>query len=408
MPTLDIDGITNGGDGVGRLDGKAVFVPGVLPGERAEVEIVDDRKRFAFGRLAEVVTASAHRQAPPCRFVAEGCGGCDLQHATDDHQRELKTRIVREQLQRLGKIADPNVADCLAVGPSTRYRNRARLHADSRGRLGFHAVGTHDVVPVDPCLVLAPAAAGVLALARQSEGIAGVEVRGHDRTGALAMVIEPGEGGLQLPDEGENIDVLLRQPDGKILPFRGTGELTEQVGGHTFAFDASCFFQANTEGADALVEAVLAAVGDVTGALAWDLYGGVGLLSLPLATAGAEVVSVEGHAKSSHWCGVNADAAGVAVDVREQAVQKFVASFEAADAPDVVVLDPPRVGAGLEVVKGLAKAGPETIVYVACDVASLARDARALADHGYRLVGAQPLDLFPQTHHVEVVATLRR
>ncbi len=425
---VTVDGITHGGDGVGRLPegpgastrGMAVFVPGALPGERVVIDVVDRRKRFAFGALREVVEAAPGRHAPPCPFVAPpseggGCGGCDLQHATPGHQRELKTRVVREQLQRLGKVADPTVHDCLPVGPDTGYRNRARLHAAADGRLGFHRAGTHDVVPVDPCLVLTPAAHEVLDLARTAGGVAAVEVRGHDRTGARAMVIEAGEGGLSMPEvddallaDVDSVDVLLRQPDGEVLPFRGDGELTEVVAERTYRFDASCFFQANTGGADALVQHVLAAVGDVEGALTWDLYAGVGLLTLPLAAAGADVVAVEGHPRSARWCGTNADDHRLAVDVHEESVDAFVAGAAVSEAPDVVVLDPPRVGAGIEVVKGLARLGPESIVYVACDVASLARDVQALTAEGYRLVGAQPLDLFPQTHHVEVVATLRR
>ena len=181
--------------------------------------------------------------------------------------------------------------------------------------------------------------------------------------------------------------------------------LTEQVAGHTYRFDAASFFQVNTGGAQAIVDEVLAAAGDLEGAVAWDLYAGVGLLSLPLAAGGAQVVAVEGHAESVGWLAANVEEAGL--DDRVRTVREDVASFvmdDHDDAPDLVVLDPPRVGAGPDVVARLAELRPDTIVYVACDPAALARDAKALAEHGYTLRRAVPLDLFPMTHHVEVVA----
>jgi tRNA/tmRNA/rRNA uracil-C5-methylase (TrmA/RlmC/RlmD family) len=404
---ISVTGITHGGDGVGRLDdGIAVFVPGALPGETVNVEIVNRKKKFAFGRLADVIDGSPDRVTPPCPHVAEGCGGCDLQHANVDAQRALKTRIVREQLTRLGALSDPNVADCLPAGPATGYRNHARLHVDSRGKVGYYMAGSHEVIGVDPCLVLAPGAQSLLDEFRNTAGIVGLEVRAHDRTGATAVIIEPGPGGLDLPD-GE-ATILLQQPDGSTVTFRGDGELSETVNGRTYRFDATCFFQANTEGADVLVRTVLDAVGDVTGALTWDLYAGVGLLSLPLAEAGAQVVAVEGHGRSAQWLAKNADEAMLPIDVREESITAFLRSVVTADEPDVVVLDPPRTGAGLDVITTIAASRPQSIVYVACDVASLARDVKELARLGYKLKLAQPLDLFPQTHHVEVVATLTR
>lgn len=404
VPGIEITGITHGGEGVGRLpEGMAVFVAGTIPGEVVDLEVTDRRKRFAFARPTAITTPSPDRIDPPCPHYSS-CGGCDVMHASVERQRAMKTRVVREQLTRLGKLEDPPVEDCLAVGPDTGYRTRARLHADAAGRFGFHAAGTNDVVPIDACLVLAPRAAEVLEAFRDARGVAAMEVRGHDRTGAAAVVIEPGPGGLELPDG--DLPVLLRQPDGEVLAFRGDGELTEVVGELTYRFDGSCFFQANTGGADAIVQHVLAAAGDIDGALVWDLYAGVGLLSLPLAAAGAEVLAVEGHARSARWCEVNATDHRLPVEVVTQDVAQFVRDAGGDDAPDVVVLDPPRTGAGEAVVQAIAAQRPAAIVYVACDVAALARDVRILAERGYRLQRAVPLDVFPQTHHVEIVAIL--
>lgn len=407
-----LDGFTHGGEAVGRLPdasgrgGKAVFVPGGIPGETVTIRVVDERKRWARAQLVGVVEASPDRVTPPCPFVPE-CGGCDLQHIAPTAQRDLKTRVVREQLERIGKLDDPPVHPTRAVGRDTGYRNNAQFHADEDGRLGFHAAGTHDVVPIDRCLVLTNQAQTVREAAAGT-GASGVDVRAHGPH--RAVVLHPGAEGLELPDD-ETVDVLVSQPDGTAVSLRGDGVLTETVAGIEYRFDATSFFQVNTAGAEAIVAEVLRAVGAVDGRLVWDLYAGVGLISLPLARAGAEVVAVEELAAATVWCTTNAEAAGLGVRVETDDVEDWVAEQTAVelsfDRPDVIVLDPPRAGAGIDTCRRLTQLGPERIVYVACDPAALARDARVLASHGYRLVEAQPLDLFPMTHHVEVVATFQ-
>lgn len=408
--TAEISGFTHGGEGVARVDGKAVFVAGTLPGEVVELTIVDDRKRWARGRLERVVRAAPGRVEAPCPH-ADTCGGCDLQHVDPEVQRQLKTRVVREQLARLGRLPDAPVADCVAVGPDLGYRTNARLHAADDGRLGFHRTGSHDVVPVASCPVLSDATQAVRAGVGDATGAAELTVRASDRTGAAAARLRPGPGPLALPDG--SFDLALEQPDGAALAVRGEAVLSEVVAGLTFRFDSTSFFQVSPGGGEAIVERVLAAVGDVAGSLTWDLYAGVGLLSLPLARAGAEVVAVEGHGPATRWCAENAATAGLDVRVEHASVGAFVRGAargrgDDREPPEVVVLDPPRAGAGAAVLTDLATLAPARVVLVACDVASLARDARTLVDLGFGLVGAEPLDLFPMTHHVEVVATFVR
>jgi tRNA/tmRNA/rRNA uracil-C5-methylase (TrmA/RlmC/RlmD family) len=403
---VTIDGFTHGGEGVARVEGKAVFVAGTIPGERVVVQVVEDRRRWARAALVEVVEASSDRVVPPCPYVP-ACGGCDLQHVAPDAQRELGRRVVREQLERIGGLTDPAVEPCRPVGPDTGYRNHAQFHGDGHGNLGFHRSGSHDVVPIDRCLILGDAPQALRDQVGDAGGAADVAVRAHPSTGTRAVVLTPGPSALDTP-EGD-FDLLLRQPDGDTVALRGDGILAEEVAGYTFRFPAGGFFQVNTGGAAAIVAAVAEACGDLSGAVAWDLYAGVGLLSLPLAAAGADVTAVEGHPASCEWARRNADAAGLKVTVVTDAVQRFVADRARAgagdDPPEVVVLDPPRTGAGADVCRDLARLRPARIVYVACDPAALARDAGALAGHGYRLLRAVPLDLFPMTHHVEVVAT---
>ncbi|MEX0952957.1 MAG: class I SAM-dependent RNA methyltransferase [Nitriliruptoraceae bacterium] len=404
---LTVDGFTHGGEGVARLDGKAVFVPGTIPGEQVRIRIVDDRKRWARGELVEVRQASPDRVVPPCPYVG-ACGGCDLQHIEVDAQRRLKTRVVREQLQRIGRIVDPPVDGCLAVGESTGYRHHAQLHADPDGRLGFRRVSSHDVIAIDRCLVLTDDAQRLVDQVGDGTGAQRLVVRVAAE--GRAAVLTPGESGLDLPDG--DFDLLLEQPDGRTIAIRGEGELSETIAGQTLRFAADAFFQVSPAGAEAIVAQVLDALGDLEGALVWDLYAGVGLLSLPIAAAGADVVAVESNRSAARLAERNADEANLPVDVLHadvaEVTAKAVAGEDGLEAPDLVVLDPPRAGAEARVLDDLARLVPQRIIYVACDVAALARDTARLTEHGYRLTRAVPLDLFPMTHHVEVVATFTR
>jgi len=413
-----VDGFTHGGDGVARIDGKAVFVPGALPGERVRVRVEVDRKRWARAKLLDVLEAAPDRVAPPCPYAAD-CGGCDLQHVTPAGQLELKTRVVREQLQRIGRIEDPPVRDCVAVGTALGYRSQARMHATDDGRLGFHRRGTNDVVPVDRCIVLTDGAQSVRDGIGDATGA--VEAALHaTSTGNRAAVLTPGSGSVHLDDVPADLGVGVRR-DHRVEVIRGTGIVAERVADLDFEVAAGGFFQANVPGAEALVAAVLAEAmpgggqgAALAGQVVWDLYAGVGLFSLPLARAGARVTAVEVVREAVGHLRDNAARAGLAS--RVEAIVDDVARFAARavdpsarrPSPDLVVLDPPRTGAGSKVMADLAGADPATIVYVACDPAALARDAKALGESGFHLRDAQPFDLFPMTHHVEVVTRFTR
>jgi tRNA/tmRNA/rRNA uracil-C5-methylase (TrmA/RlmC/RlmD family) len=408
--TLRVDGFTHGGEGVVRLEGKAVFVPGALPGETVTVRVVEDRASWARAELVEVVEASPDRVDPPVADV-DAIGGGDLAHAAPEAQRRLKTRVLREQLTRLGRIEAPAVADAIAVGPDLGYRNNVRLHAGPDGRLGFHRAASHEVVPVDRVVLATPEVQDLREAVGDATGASQVALRAHASTGAAAVVLTPGPGALAIP-EGD-FDVVLTQPDGSHVPLRGDGVLAERVAGLTYRFDTSSFFQVSVGGAERIVEHVLAAAGPIDGALVWDLYAGVGLLSLPLVRAGAQVVAVEGHEAATRWAERNAADAGLDLRVERSATADLVVAVARGDrgdldAPEVVVLDPPRTGAGAEVVDALVALAPAAVVYVACDVAALSRDARRFTEAGYRLTDARPLDLFPMTHHLETVATFTR
>lgn len=405
---LEIDGITHGAEGVARLpDGKVCFVPYALPGERVRARVVDDRKRWARAELVEVVDPSPNRVEPPCPYAgpwpaAEGdaCGGCALQHAEPAAQRALKRRILVEQLQHLAGLADPPVGEMVATGPSG-YRSRARFSVTADGALGFAAPRSHRVRPVDRCLLLTEGAQALRDAAGDAwQGIESVSVHAGARGGGL--LVRPGPGGLPPLPSGD-VAVAV-QDQGPAVALRGDPTAVEEVDELSLRVSASAFFQAGPEAAAALVRAVREAAGPVAGRRVVDLYGGVGLFSAALAADGAAVTLVEGDPAA-------VDDAAVNLADRGQVVSAEVADWLAAGPgppPDVVVLDPPREGAGSTVCHALAGWGVPRIVYVSCDPAALARDVSTLADDGFTLADATPVDCFPHTAAIETVALFSR
>ena len=405
-----VDGFAHGGEGVGRIDGKVVLVAGALPGERVRVSVTEDHPRWSRARLVEVLLPSVDRVTPPCP-IAQDCGGCDLQHVAPAAARALKTRVVREQLARLGGFGDAAhglVEDCRPAGPDLGYRNHVQLHAGPDGRLGFHRAGSHEVVPTAHCLV---AEDGVNALIERFGPDSGADelalrVLGDART----AIVTPGDGPVALPDDVPTL--ALRQADGRPVVVRGEGSATVQVAGVTLYVPIDAFFQVNTSGAEALVALVRESAGDVAHRDVWDLYAGVGLLALPLATDGAHVLAVE--SAMSATMALGRAATDQELDVRvltekvDHVTRRAATGDRSIDPPEVIIADPPRAGLGRHVIADLGRIAPSRLVLVSCDVASFARDARDLGAAGLRLERAVPLDLFPMTHHVEIVATFVR
>ena len=405
-----VDGFAHGGEGVGRIDGKVVLIAGALPGERVRVTVTEDHPRWSRARLVEVLVPSVDRVTPPCP-VAEECGGCDLQHVDPAAARALKTRVVREQLARLGgfgELAHALIEDCRPVGPDLGYRNHVQLHAAPDGRLGFHRAGSHDVVPIARCPVATDDVNAMLERFGPEAGASELALRalGDART----AIVTPGDGPVGLPDDIPTL--ALRQADGRPVVVRGEGSAAVDIAGVTLFVPTDAFFQVNTSGAEALVALVRESAGDVTHRDVWDLYAGVGLLTLPLATDGAHVLAVE--SVMSATMALDRAATEQELDVRvltervERVTRRAADGDRAIDPPEIVIADPPRAGLGRHVIADLGRIAPSRLILISCDVASFARDARDLAAVGLRLERAVPLDLFPMTHHVEIVATFVR
>ncbi|MGA7271742.1 MAG: 23S rRNA (uracil(1939)-C(5))-methyltransferase RlmD, partial [Acidimicrobiia bacterium] len=309
---------------------------------------------------------------PPCP-VFDRCGGCDWQMISLTAQRRWKARIVAEQLQHLGGVTDPPVTDIEAVSEGYGYRNRIDLRIE-RGRPGLYAAGSHDLVLIEDCPLVTSTISTMLAELSVDSGVDRVTLRASERTGERAMIRRDERGWSH-------------------------GEIHELVDGHRFRISGRAFFQVNTGGADALVALVKEALGPGPDESMLDGYAGGGLFSATVGGAAQSVVAIEN------------DPTAVA-DLRHNVPYATVVSepFESARVPrvDVAVVDPPRAGLGEGGVSTLLEARPARLAYVSCDPAALARDTRWLIEGGYRLGSVTPVDMFPQTHHIEAVAVYER
>jgi 23S rRNA (uracil1939-C5)-methyltransferase len=407
--TVEIRALSYLGDGVGQIDGKlVVFVAGGLPGERVVAEIDERRPHYARAHVVDVLEPAPDRVQPPCPYFSR-CGGCQVQHLAYPSQLTWKTASVGQQLRRIGHFDAEVVRPTIGAGHPWNYRNNARFSVGPAGELGFAEPGSHRHLAIDDCrLMQAPIVALMPRLQGKYPGAHQVVVRYGARTGQL--LIAPA---LAVPD--------LRLPTGQ-------DSYAEVLLGRPYRVSAPSFFQVNTrvderevvgelgaewreqlDGGYSMAELLVALVLDrlaLTGEeCVVDAYCGVGTFTLPIAERAREVIGIE-EARSAIL-----DAEYNATDV---ANTRFVCgraedALASIDRPvDAVVLDPSRLGCDPKLIDALARSRPSTVVYVSCDVATLARDLRQLVDRGYTLVEVQPIDMFPQTHHVETVSLLQR
>jgi tRNA/tmRNA/rRNA uracil-C5-methylase (TrmA/RlmC/RlmD family) len=416
---LEVGAVAHGGHCVARYEGRVVFVRHALPGERVRAEVTDGGPDASFWRAdaVEVLEASPHRVEPPCPWAGPGrCGGCDWQHADLPTQRALKADVVREQLQRLGGVEVDVEVEAVPVpghdvDDGLRWRTRVHYAVDRSARAGLRAHRSHRVVPVDVCRIATTEVAEVPVTAARWPGVSSVEVAAS-AGGERAVVVEAaGRRRPAVPDLPDGTSVVVTREGSDPERVRGRTWLSETVelpdGPGAFRVGVSGFWQVHPGAGAALAAAVVEAADPRPGEQALDLYSGVGLLTLPLATRvgpTGSVVSVESDARAVRDARRNLhDHPQVRI---EQGRTERVLGALAGElgGADVVVLDPPRSGAGRGVVDQLVALAPRVVVYVACDPAALGRDVRLLAERGYRLDGLRAFDLFPMTHHVECVA----
>lgn len=410
---MEVGAVAHGGFCVARHEGRAVFVRHALPGERVVAEVTEgaEEDRFLRADAVEILRPSADRVAPPCPFSGPGkCGGCDWQHATLEAQRRLKAAVVAEQLSRLAKIDREVVVEELPGTPDgLGWRTRVQFAVDDDGRIGLRKHRSHEIVPVDHCAIATPEVEQVGVEARMWPDMAGVEVIAATGSSDRVVVVTP-EPGQRVPFVELDVPVSVLRGDGKggTQRIHGRAHVREVTAGRTWKVSGSGFWQVHPAAAEVLTAAVVDAVKPRPGETAMDLYCGVGLFAAALAVAvGAEgeVVAVEAEASALADATANLAEYEQVVLVGEKvdkALDQAPEGFEA----EIVVLDPPRSGAGRGVVERIAALRPRAVAYVACDPAALARDVAYFAERGYRLAGLRAFDIFPMTHHVECVATL--
>lgn len=364
MTQVILGDVAHGGWVVARIDGKVTFCSGGLPGERVEVEITEPGRRFDRGRVVEVYDAHPQRVEPPCP-VAHLCGGCDWQHAAPGLQRELKRRVVAEQLLRLAGLEwDGEVQE---VQPTWGWRTRMRYL--NQTTLAMRGRRSHDAVslPEEGCRIAAmPAPEPV-----------------------------PGARELSVVKATSGVSML---GDGQVL--QGEDIVQEEAAGRRWLVAADGFWQVHPRAADTLVDAVLRALEPQPGEQALDLYCGVGLFAGALADRGADVLGVEADRRAIELARRNVPQG----TFHACPMQRFIPRLP--EGTDIVVLDPPRRGAGAQVVDAVAATSPRAIAYVACDPAALGRDLGYFQQAGFTVQRVEAFDLFPQTHHIECVATL--
>lgn len=398
-----IDSMAHGGDGIGRYDGRAIFIPYTIPGERVRAKITSDQGRFARARVTDIINPSPVRVEPACPYFGDGkCGGCQWQHIAYEVQPAMKGLVVQDQLQRVGQFTNPPILEPLPDLTGWEYRNHALFRTSPDGRLGFLKAESHDIYPVDACMILHPTLNDLLqSLDMAYPEIEWLEMRIGTATKDLMLLLqttdeEPPSLQVDFP-----ISIIQLCHDDAVAPLIGLDYITEKMGDKVFRISATSFYQVNSTQAQQLVDIVMEAA-DLQGSeRVLDAYCGVGLFSAFLADYGHKVTGIEVNPSAV------ADARYNLAEVQnfeliEGTVEEILPDL---DAPfDVVVVDPPRSGIDRHALDALGALSAQRIVYVSCDPATFARDAQRLTHQGYALAWVQPIDMFPQTYHIENVA----
>lgn len=393
---LTLTRMAHGGEGIAELDGRVVFVRGAYPGDVVEASVTQVKKRFARAELLNVITPGPLRVEQACPAAAAGAGCCDFGDLDPAQEIDLKAEILVGQLTRLGRVEDVPTPELINLEPGRGWRTRVRLGVDKQGRAGFRTRSSHDLVHI-PCTQVVP---GLL------DGLVGENARSFTPGAEVVAVLD---------SEGQRHVVETRKaPRGRRVEkvtdvLEGSGTVTERADAHTFRFPATAFWQANMKAPDtytSLMRRWFADLGPAENKVGWDLYGGVGLFVPALADSlgeGATIHSVDYSKAAAELTQDSLEPYGL--EVHNSLVEKAIDNLP---APRVVVLDPPRTGAGDEVVAGVAKQQPERVIHVGCDPATFSRDVAAWGENGYRIQRLAVINAFPGTHHFEVVAELTR
>lgn len=418
--TLDIDRLSYGPYGIGRVDGRVMMVPHSAPGDTITARVVEEKERFSIGEIAHIVTPSPFRRSPPCPYAGE-CGGCSWQHVKYETQLEAKRQSVDDALRRIGKLSGYDLRPIIPAANELHYRRRIRLQVGPGRELGFYAAGSHHLVNIDACLIAGAQLNDVIeTLRRWARGLntamEHVEIVTGDEPQQTVAVVQAQD--VFIPrDEPACVNLIDGNGiHGLIVTGRGWRRLwgepriTVAIGNNLdLKVDADVFTQVNSPGNRRILEELLSTGDFQTGDRVLELFAGAGNFTLPIAQRVKSVVAVDADRPSISNGKLNAQRHSIE-NIRWLCapVPKAVADLKRKrEQFDKIVLDPPRAGfKGIEA--DLAALRAARILYVSCNPTTLARDLAALANRGYKLGAVQPIDLFPQTFHVETVALLDR
>ncbi len=409
-----------GGAFLAHDQGKAVFVPLVLSGEQAQVRFAEQKRGYATAEVEQLVVAAPERVLPGCPHFGP-CGGCHYQHADYEAQLGIKRAVLRETLER-GGVKAPDEIDVLA-GEPWHYRNRIRLAFDAQGNPGYRGRRSHAVVPIAECPIAAPllvraALAAVEVMRPFASALRPTEIAlfcDADETALLITIFLATPAKVQFDELADAlrakipelagaelvIEGGLNQPQRTIAQW-GATSLIYRAAEADYRVDHGAFFQVNRWLVDTLVERVTAGH---SGALAWDLFAGVGLFARRLAQSFQRVIAVESAPPATNALAANLK--GTAGEAVRTSTLEFLRRNKKGERPELIVVDPPRTGLGADVTAFLAEIAAPALVYVSCDPATLARDLRTLIAAGYVFESVTLADLFPQTFHLETVVRMR-
>jgi 23S rRNA (uracil1939-C5)-methyltransferase len=440
---VTITDLNDTGEGVGRLEGRVIFVPDTVTGDRVLVRLVRVKSNYANGKVHQLLEPSPHRIRPNC-IVADKCGGCQWQHIDYHYQLEAKQNLVIQALEHIGGFTSPSVAPILTTETSLAYRNKAtyplKRSATGQVQAGYYHQGSHQLINLNQCPVQDARLNPLLAEIKQDIEQLGWSVYNEERhqgrlrhlslrigrrTGEMLLTLVTTDWRLQNLDAQAQkwlsrypklVGICVnRNPNRTNVIFgdetrciAGQPYLREEFAGLQLQLKAETFFQVNTEVAEALLNAIVEQLTLKGDEILLDAYCGIGTFTLPLAQRVRQAMGLEVHPASVEQAQLNAQLNGISnVTFKTGAVETLLPQLEI--KPDVVLLDPPRKGCDRAVIEALLMSAPKHIVYISCKPATLARDLKLLCHTGrYQLVHVQPADLFPQTPHVECAAFLVR
>ena len=452
---VNITGYAHDGAGVGRINGQVVFIPETLVGEKVLVEIMGERKGVLRGTVKEVLIPAKERQTPTCGIYAQ-CGGCQLQHVSYPAQLEIKVGIVKQALERIGGFKDVPVLPVLGMEDPWGYRNKGHFqvgydHQRNRVKLGFFAEESHLIVP-EPCRHLfSPRVSSLIVFLEEllsafqvkvevtgvgtfTPGLRHLLIRESKANGEILVVfIYSGKYCEKIRDISREISRKYpevvgicqsenKRKNGSVLGnkveiIQGRDWIEDRIGPFIFKISPASFFQVNNAQTAVLYEKVLKYAALTGAEEVVDAYCGIGTISLFLAQRARNVLGIEIVPEAINDARNNAERNGISnVEYRQGKVEKIlpemitngIAGIAKRKRPEVVVVDPPRKGCDRELLDCIISVQPQRIVYVSCNPATLARDLRILGNGGYTVAEVQPVDMFPQTAHVETIARIQR